>query len=348
MNSEPLSESMPMIGNGNTAVTFAVPRRRWLICTPTHRLYLQARTAGYVATQRREYNSLADKMPWLATEWDHEFAPGPTPWTVPPGSNRMGHWICPQGHHYPATFVHRALKGTGCPHCGFGKILAGSTDLATTHPELARLWDPEAGNKKTPQEVTAGNAKDRIGWRCPRGTLLRTPIRLVASGGRCNVCAGRTLLTGFNDLATKRPDVAAQWNYNRNGTLTPDQVLPGSDTTVWWVCPNGHDFPRSIANRCNYPKLTCRAETGRIVYPGVSDLATREPLLVRDWDDDGNGCGPDEVVPGTSQHCWTCPAGHTQYTSVVNRRRAGGCTRCPTSDRVIPNKVRQYRRVREE
>lgn len=286
------------------------------------------------------YNSLADKMPWLADEWDHDAGLQSTPWTVRPGSNKTGHWVCPRGHHYAATFVHRALKGTGCPHCGFGKVLAGSNDLATTHPELAKLWDPEAGNNKTPQEVTAGNAKYRIGWRCRLGhPFLRTPIRLVASGGRCNVCSGRTLLAGFNDLATKRPDVAAQWNHDRNGSLNPDQVLAGSDTEVWWVCPNGHEFRRRIANRCRYPKLTCPAETGRILYPGVSDLATREPQLILDWDYDGNGCGPEELVPGASEHCWTCPAGHTQYTSVVNRRRAGGCTRCPPENRAIPNQV---------
>lgn len=290
------------------------------------------------------YNSLADRMPWLAEEWDPEAILGPTPWTVSPGSNRMGHWICPKNHHYDATFCNRALAGTGCPHCA-GKVLTGFNDLATTHPQLARLWDPEAGNRKTPQEITARNEKDRLAWRCPLGhAFTRTPVRLVGSDGRCQVCRGRRLLTGFNDLATKRPDVAAQWNYDRNGTLTPDQVIPGSERTVWWICPNGHTFLRTVANRCKYPKLTCPAETGRILVLGVSDLATREPLLVLDWDFGRNGRGPEEVVPGTHKHCWTCAAGHTQYTSVVNRRRAGGCSRCPPNNRVIPDQVRQRRR----
>ncbi|WP_456509156.1 zinc-ribbon domain-containing protein [Arthrobacter sp. TE12232] len=284
-------------------------------------------------------------MPWLVDEWDHEAGPGPSPWTVRPGSNRMGHWICPAKHHYDATFANRTLRGSGCPHCGFGKVLSGTSDLATTHPELARLWDPDAGNKKSPREVSAGNAKDLIVWRCPIGhQFARTPAKLVASGGRCQTCHGRILIPGVNDLATLRPDVAAQWNYDRNGTLTPDQVKPGSDKKVWWRCQNGHSFFESVAYRCSYPKLTCAVETGRILVPGVSDLATREPLLVQDWDYDRNSCGPGEIVPGTTKHCWTCPAGHTQYASVVNRRRAGGCTRCLPSDRAIPNKVQSRRK----
>lgn len=290
------------------------------------------------------YNSLADKMPWLLDEWDQQSQSGPTPWTVSTGSNKVGHWICPEGHRYDARFADRALRGTGCPHCGYGRVLAGTSDLATTHPQLASLWDPESSNIKTPREITAGNAKDRISWRCPVGhSFVRTPIRLVASGGRCNVCEGRVLLAGFNDLATKRPDLAAQWNQARNGTLTPDQVLAGSETKVWWVCPSGHEFERRISNRCRYPKLTCPVETGKILQHGVSDLATREPVLVRDWDYDRNGFAPAGVVPGTRRYSWTCPAGHTQYVSVVNRRRAGGCTSCPPASRAIPNKVRQRR-----
>ncbi|TQJ36721.1 zinc-ribbon domain-containing protein [Arthrobacter sp. SLBN-122] len=290
------------------------------------------------------YNSLADRVPWLLDEWDLEADHEATPWTVSTGSNKVGHWICPQGHHYDAMFAQRALRGTGCPHCGFGKVLPGTNDLATTHPQLASLWDPGSSNKKEPREITAGNAKDRIHWRCPRGhSFVRTPLRLVASGGRCNVCDGRVLLAGFNDLATKRPDVAAQWNHARNGTLTPDQVVVGSDMKVWWVCPSGHEFERRISNRCRYPKLTCPVETGKILQPGVSDLATREPLLVRDWDHDRNGFASAEVVPGTRRYWWTCPAGHTQHVSVVNRRRAGGCTRCPPHNRAVPNNVRQHR-----
>lgn len=287
-------------------------------------------------------NSLADVMPWLADEWDHSAGPGPSPWTVRPGSNRMGHWICLAKHHYPATFANRALRGSGCPYC-YRKVLAGTNDLATTHPELARLWDPDAANTKTTQQISARNSIDRIVWRCPQGhQFVRTPAKLVEYGGRCQTCTGRILVPGINDLATKRPDVAAQWNYDRNGTLKPDHVKPGTEKVVWWVCPNGHEFLAKVRNRCHYPKLTCPVESGRILVPGVNDIATREPRLALEWDNDLNGRRPDEIVPGTSKYYWTCPAGHTQYTPVAGRRRAGGCTTCPPSTRAIPKEVKNH------
>jgi hypothetical protein len=154
------------------------------------------------------YNSFADYYPWLAREWDDTWVSGPTPWTSSCASNRMGHWICPAGHHYPATFQNRALRGSGCPFCAKKKVLLGFNDLATTHGELARLWAADAGNTKTPQEISAGNCEDRIVWKCPSGhRFTRTPHKLVMTHGRCQTCFGKILIRGLNDLATKRQDM---------------------------------------------------------------------------------------------------------------------------------------------
>ena len=47
---------------------------------------------------------------------------------------------------------------------------------------------------------------------------------------------------GFNELAAKAPDVAAQWHPTLNGNLTPEMVTPGSHRRVWWQCPLGHTW----------------------------------------------------------------------------------------------------------
>mgnify|MGYP000427209641 CR=1 FL=1 len=293
------------------------------------------------------YNSLADKMPWLLEEWDPDAAPGPTPWTVGAGSGRMGHWICGQGHRWNASFYNRAGNESGCPFCSGRRMIPGANDMASTHPVLAQMWDPDAGNKKTPREFKASNQKLHIAWRCPRGhTFVRRPSDLVKSGGGCQICIGRILIPGVNDLATKRPDAAAQWNYERNGRLSPQDVKPGSDQKVWWRCPSGHEFLQSVGNRCNYPKLTYPVETGHRLVPDASDLATLEPRLVQDWDYARNSCRPADVVPGNIKRYWTCHAGHTQLESVVNRRKAGGCTLCQPIDRVVPDALERRRQAR--
>jgi hypothetical protein len=37
-------------------------------------------------------------------------------------------------------------------------------------------------------------------------------------------------------LADVNPELAKQWHPDKNGDLTPDDVLPGSNKKVWWRC----------------------------------------------------------------------------------------------------------------
>ncbi len=39
-------------------------------------------------------------------------------------------------------------------------------------------------------------------------------------------------------LATLYPELAAQWDPEKNGKLTPADVTPGSGQKVWWICPD--------------------------------------------------------------------------------------------------------------
>ena len=62
--------------------------------------------------------------------------------------------------------------------------------------------------------------------------------------------AGKMIMPGFNDLATKRPDIAEQWDYDKNDKeLSPLNVTAGSDKKVWWKCKNGHSWSATISNR---------------------------------------------------------------------------------------------------
>lgn len=67
----------------------------------------------------------------------------------------------------------------------------------------------------------------------------------------CPVCAGKQVLPGFNDLASQKPALAAQWDAARNGTLTPEQVTPASNRKARWRCEKGHSFQAVIASRAN-------------------------------------------------------------------------------------------------
>lgn len=68
---------------------------------------------------------------------------------------------------------------------------------------------------------------------------------------------------GFNDLAAKAPDVAAQWHPTLNGNLTPEMVTPGSHRRVWWQCPLGHTWKAFVYSRTGAQRCGCAGTAGK-------------------------------------------------------------------------------------
>ena len=53
-----------------------------------------------------------------------------------------------------------------------------------------------------------------------------------------------------NSLEKLYPDIAKEWNYARNGDLTPRMFVPGSHQKVWWTCCIcGYEYYMSIYHR---------------------------------------------------------------------------------------------------
>lgn len=60
----------------------------------------------------------------------------------------------------------------------------------------------------------------------------------------------------MNDLATTRPDLAKEWDYEKNEKL-PTGVTRGARAEVWWKCARGHSWiarisARDYENDCPY------------------------------------------------------------------------------------------------
>jgi rubrerythrin len=55
-----------------------------------------------------------------------------------------------------------------------------------------------------------------------------------------------------NSLAEKYPELALEWNYDKNESLTPSMFSYGSNQKVWWKCKVcGHEWCALINNRVN-------------------------------------------------------------------------------------------------
>lgn len=110
--------------------------------------------------------------------------------------------------------------------------------LAEEHPELGSEWS----ERNAPVEVTdvtyGSNKKYRWIGRCGHEWLASPKSR--HSGERCPYFAGMRVPEGFNDLASVRPELVAEWSSD-NAPLLPTQVNAQSHRKVKWKGLCGHE-----------------------------------------------------------------------------------------------------------
>ena len=206
-------------------------------------------------------NDLATQLPTLAKEWHPTKNGALTPKDVVPGSRRKVWWICPKGHEYQAMISSRA-QGSGCPVCAGKKIIPGENDLASQYPAIAKEWHQTKNGTLTPDHIAPASNR-KVWWICDKGHEYQAVVstRTQRNGG-CPYCANKRVLPGFNDLATKYPEIAAQWHPTMNGSLTPDHVLPGSRKKVWWQCRSGHVWQAVVYSRAGNQLSGCPVCSG--------------------------------------------------------------------------------------
>src|SRR5690606_26057192 len=130
----------------------------------------------------------------------------------------------------------------------------------------------------------------------------------------------------LNDLATLRPDLAAQWHSTKNGDLLPSQVsVRSSANNVWWQCERGHDWQATPANRGG--GKNCPVCSGQRVLAGFNDFASAYPELATEWHPTKNGdLTPSDVTRSSSAKVWwQCAKGHEWETWVYTRSGGSGC-----------------------
>jgi len=184
----------------------------------------------------------------LMKEWDKEKNSGISLNNLLSGSNRSVWWKCDKGHSWEDTVNHRNA-GRNCPYCSNHRILAGFNDLATTHPLIANDWDKDK-NELTAKDVVAGSHK-KVWWKCSRGHEYEATIKDRTNGANCPYCVNRRILSGFNDFATKKPELMKEWNYEKNIDVDPTLIFPNTHKKVWWRCKHGHEWMAYVNNRTN-------------------------------------------------------------------------------------------------
>ena len=119
------------------------------------------------------------------------------------------------------------------------------------HPELLKEWDYELNVGIDPLMVSSSSS-EVVHWICSRcGHKWEAPINGRAKeNAACPVCTtGKRRRDEKSNLATEHPEIAAEWNYEKNKNLKPEYFSSGSAEKCWWKCKNGHSYQMTIASR---------------------------------------------------------------------------------------------------
>ena len=237
--------------------------------------------------------------------------------------------------------------------------------LAEARPDLAKEWNYEKNGDLRPEDVSCGSNK-KVWWIYHYAVPDDYPVELLRGKNfdfeweakvyarneypGCPFLNGHSIWTGFNDLATINPELAAQWHPTKNGDLKPTQVTANSGYKVWWLLhydiPNDYfieslkgkhfdfEWESTIANRSS--GFECPFLSGRAIWPGFNDLATINPELAAQWHPTKNGnLRPTQVTANSNRKVWWLypyddpnTGKHSVFewqATVYNRNNGAGC-----------------------
>ena len=138
----------------------------------------------------------------------------------------------------------------------------------------------------------------------------------------------------------KKQRILDEWDSEKN-ELLPSELSYGSETLVWWGCPEGHSYSTKMYERTRRNR-ECPYCSARALIPGTNDLVTMFPKEVKDWHPTKNGTLKPSDIAGKSREVvwWQCGKGHEWQSSVAQRTVAKrGCPVCNASKRKPKRKI---------
>ena len=207
-------------------------------------------------------NNLLLLFPEIAKEWNYSRNGFLRPENYSSFSHKKVWWICSEGHEWESKISLRTASKQGCPYCSGRYAITGQNDLQTLFPEIAKEWHPKLNGKLEPYLVKPGSNK-KVWWICDCGHSFQASIvkRALEHTG-CPYCAHQKVMPGFNDLQTILPEIAKEWNVEKNNGILASEVLSSTPKQYWWKCSKcGYEWKTSPNNRKGCPKCSNKITT---------------------------------------------------------------------------------------
>ena len=219
---------------------------------------------------------------------------------------------------------------------GRQKLVVGENDLATVAPKVAAMLGEK--DKHFAFEVAAGSGR-KLTFICPDcgqkfEAIIQNVVRNVDKGFTgCTVCAGRKVVPGINDLASKCPEAAAMWSSKNK--LSALEVTVKSNRKVFFKCRDcGQEFEAHICNvvrSVNNGTTGCPVCAGKKVAHGINDLASQCPKAASMWSSKNKLSASEVTVQSDKKAFFKCRDCGQEFEATIQnvvRAVSNDCTGC--------------------
>ena len=144
------------------------------------------------------------------------------------------------------------------------------SNFESVFPQKSIEWHPTKNGQLLPSQI-APKSNKKIWWLCSKDSRheWQASVDSRARGCGCPYCSNKKVHLS-NSLSSIHPDIAREWHAEKNGAMTPNDIVSGSNLSVWWQCPRSidHVFKNSVSNRTrrgqSCPKCTSQTSIPEI------------------------------------------------------------------------------------
>ena len=223
--------------------------------------------------------------------------------------------------------------------------------FASIRPDLAKEWAFDLNAPLLPEHFRPASNKI-VWWRCPQGHTWKTTLNNRSSQNNgCPTCpkpyASRA--TSEWNLASINPQLASEWNFEKNENIRPEDLTPKSNIKVWWRCNKGHEWNTSLSSRSK--GTGCPYCYGRFAS-NENNLEALYPEILNEWDYElNNELNPGDFTPHNNKKVWwRCSKNknHKWQATINNRtKNKSGCPHC-ARDASRKHSIEFFRKFAEE
>lgn len=169
-------------------------------------------------------------------------------------SSKEINWKCKNGHTFKEKINVMYRRKHKCFYCTGRQIWSGENDLQTLYPEIAKEFDV-AKNGITPDKISPKDTKS-YWWTCNENhpSFWQSVEHRVSRKTKCPYCTGRKVIYGESDLETLFPEMAKEWDIEKNNGALPRDVSAYTYNSYWWICPKGHSYKKKVIQRTKFHK----------------------------------------------------------------------------------------------